>query len=171
MNRIAVNTRDDSHVWLRPAEESDTYTFLAWRNDPWIVAKGKTQSTVEEKEHVTWFKNALAEADRLTFVTVIDGEEAGAVFFRRSQGESTISLYLLRPFTGRGHGPCIIRDACQHAFETWPGVNGITAEVLNNNPPSLRAFSRLGFQLTATTAGDTSIFKLPRGSTDPTSSI
>lgn len=158
---IAVQAPGPEAVFLRPADWTDARQFLSWRNDPWIVSKGKSNTTVSESEHLAWFSKTLANPERDTFVILVDHEPAGALFFACENKEATISLYLLQPFTGRNLGSAIINQSCQYLFDRRPEIDGILAEILDANPPSLSAFSKAGFEPHATD-DNTTILRRPR---------
>ena len=58
--------------------------------------------------------------------------------------KAVISIYLLSPLRGRGHGRRLIREACATARRNW-GPLTVVARILSDNQPSQHAFSAAGF--------------------------
>lgn len=136
---------------LRLAMPEDSGRVLAWRNDPWLVSLSTSRRTVTEEEHRAWFPRALERDRCLLFVADEAGEEMGTVRLDRApDGASAfITIYLLKAFTGRGHGKAALRSATGEAFGRWPTLAKIIAHVRDDNHPSRRAFEGAGFTIDA----------------------
>ncbi len=145
-------------VWLRPADVADVRLFFGWRSDPWIISKGKSGRSVPWEEHSDWFEKAVSEEHRRIYVTLVDHQPSGAVFFHREENVISISLYLVKDMTGKGIGAPVISAACQKVAVEWPSATEVRAEILSENRPSLRVFEKAGFEELSNDAG-TSIFR------------
>lgn len=145
-----------SEVRLRRAQTSDAATLLEWRNDPWVLSRGSQGRAVSPSEHAAWFARTLASPDHL--LLIIETAEHGGIgsvrFDREPTAAAEVSIYLLRPHTGRGLGVAALREACTVAFERWPEVERIVARVLPENAQSLRAFEKAGFDVTRPRSGN-----------------
>jgi len=141
-------SRDDR--LLRFAEARDADTVFAWRNDPWIVSLSLSGRAVTPAEHHAWFPSALDRTDHLLFVVQSDGAEVGTARLDRAGPEASVTIYLLRPHTGRGLGPRAIDAACRQAFTHWPDVSRIRASIRRGNLASGKAFRRAGFVIDET---------------------
>src|SRR5262245_18456396 len=131
---------------LQLAEADDARRVFAWRNDPWIVSLSTSRREVSWEEHRRWFPTVLDRSRHLLFlVSGEGGEQAGTVRVDRQGEAAVVTIYLLRPFTGRGLGPRALRAACQEAFRRWPDLARVVAHVRSDNEPSLKAFARVGF--------------------------
>ncbi len=132
-------------VSLRPADLRDSEIVFAWRNDPFIVARGSTQRSVDAAEHQAWFAAALRNADRRLWIASVGAEPAGLVRFDRGPADAAVlSVYLVERFCGRGLGVCAIREGARLAFAAWP-IAKIIAFVRTDNEGARRAFVRAGF--------------------------
>ena len=139
-------------VTLRPADAGDVDRVFEWRNDPWIVSLGTTGATVDRAEHGSWFHRVLTDGGHLLFIIEIDAIAAGTVRFdRHADGRTMVTIYLLRPYTGKGYGVIALREGCERAFAAWP-ASVIHACVRQENAASLSAFVRAGFSKTGETA-------------------
>lgn len=135
-----------SAVHLRAAGTDDVRRLFEWRNDPFIISRGSSQSRVPWDEHSRWFEQTLRQdQSRRLYIIEMDGEPAGQVRFdRESGGACVISIYLLARFTNRGYGREAIRKGCARIAEEW-AVDEIIARVRQDNPAGLSAFLRVGF--------------------------
>jgi RimJ/RimL family protein N-acetyltransferase len=133
-------------VELRRARPDDAATILRWRNDPWIVSLGKGGRTVSPDEHAAWMKRVLASPDHVLFVVQVGGADAGLVRLDRIEGAAAlVTIYLMQPFIGKGHGSSALRAAVSAGFKAWPDLRALHAEVRRDNAASLRLFARCGF--------------------------
>ena len=161
---MAASVQDVS-LRVRSAAAGDEAVLLAWRNDPWIVQRGLSQRTVTPVEHHRWFRDSLDRATRELFFIEVEGVSAGMLRYDlQSKDAAEISIYLLPPYLGQGHG----RRAF---FATAPGVlmrrglKRLVARVRKDNPRSRRFFQGLGFQESATAEhidAHELIFELPK---------
>jgi UDP-2,4-diacetamido-2,4,6-trideoxy-beta-L-altropyranose hydrolase len=129
---------------LRPATRDDARMIFEWRNDPWIVERGSSNRTVTWDEHQTWFARALENSYTKIFVIHVGDSAAGQVRLQRSGDDAEITVYLLKDYTGRGHGVTAIREGASLAFAAWP-VRRVVARILLANKESKSAFEKAGF--------------------------
>ena len=129
---------------LRPAEAGDLGTVFAIRNLLEIVRWTESGREVTMDEHRLWFASRLARDDSRLFLIEVEGTPAGALDLARRGGEAVISIYLLSPLRGRGHGRRLIREACAVARQMWGQIT-VVARILSDNTPSLHAFGAAGF--------------------------
>jgi RimJ/RimL family protein N-acetyltransferase len=157
-----------NEVQLRAAGTDDVRRIFEWRNDPFIISRGTSQSSVTWEEHAHWFEQALEEDQhRRLYIIEVDGVPAGQVRFdRESGGACVISIYLLARFTNRGYGREAIRSGCARIVEEW-SVDEIIARVRQDNPAGLSAFLRVGFVEREDREADHRVLVLPvSGATD-----
>ena len=132
-------------VSLRPAEPRDRELVFAWRNDPFILARGSTRRNVGPAEHQAWFAATLSNADRRLWIASVGTEPAGLIRFDREPADAAVlSVYLVERFCGRGLGVAAIREGARLAFAAWP-IAKIIAFVRTDNEGARRAFVRAGF--------------------------
>jgi RimJ/RimL family protein N-acetyltransferase len=131
---------------LRPAEKWDCGLVFQWRNDPFILRRGSSQTPVSFDEHSEWFTRSLASPDeRILLIVECDGVQAGlARFDRDGADDAIISVYLIERFAGRGLGRTVIQSACREAAARWQ-VRRVIAFTRNDNPAAMKAFLAAGF--------------------------
>lgn len=133
---------------LRLAEASDGDLVFRWRNDPWIVSLSTSRREVTREEHRSWFGSALDRDRHLLFIVLSEGQTpAGTVRLDLVDAAAVLTIYLLRPFTGRALGPRAIEEACRAGFAHWPQLMQIEAYVRSENLPSIKTFRRTGFEV------------------------
>src|SRR5439155_13795208 len=130
----------------RLAVLEDAQMVFRWRNDPFILTRGSSQSQVPRDEHLKWFNETVQGSVRKMFIILISDEEAiGQVRFDRiSDEEATVSIYLLQAFTGKGYGVEVIRLACREIFKLW-NIQNVVACVRSDNPYARAAFLKAEF--------------------------
>lgn len=131
---------------LRVAQMEDAQRVFVWRNDPWIISLSTSQRMVAWEEHLAWFRKVLA-TDRhlLLLIEIEEGLGIGTVRLDRVDAlRATLTVYLLRDFTGQGLGVKAIMSGSARAFAQWP-VRSIHAYIRKENVRSCSAFSKAGF--------------------------
>jgi perosamine synthetase len=137
-----------SALRLRPATTDDAGRVFAWRNDPWIIARGASGAAVSWEAHASWFAETVAGERRRMFIVLEDETPIGQVRFDRIAGRGCeVSIYLVREHTGRGLGVQALDTAVAEIFRTWD-VDAVVAWVRRDNPASLAAFEKAAFQRT-----------------------
>ncbi len=134
----------DETPYLRPAEPDDLGSVYAMRNLLEIVRWTESGREVTMEEHKAWFASRIARGDNRLFLIEVEGTPAGALDLAHRDGEAVISIYLLSPLRGRGHGRRLIRQACAVARQCWGPVT-VVARILSDNTASLHAFGAAGF--------------------------
>src|SRR5690349_23170939 len=112
MNAMNENLR------LRVAQMDDAQRVFVWRNDPWIISLSTSQRMVTWEEHLAWFRKVLA-TDRhlLLIIEIEEGLGIGTVRLDRVDAlRATLTVYLLRDFTGQGLGVKAIMSGSARAF-------------------------------------------------------
>lgn len=140
------------NVRLRRAGPDDADKVYAWRNDPWILSLSKSGRGVAAAEHLLWYEGMLLNPDQLMFIVEVkvastsEYIEIGVVRVERSTPDAgLITIYLLRPYTGRGYGVRALLQATAAAFGRWHDLNTIHAVIRSDNTASVRAFRKAGF--------------------------
>jgi RimJ/RimL family protein N-acetyltransferase len=131
---------------LRAAELRDCELVHSWRNDPFIIARGSSNRPVSEAEHVKWFSESIRDPAHRLQIVEIEGKEAGLVrFCRHDDKRCVISIYLTKPFVGRGFGSVVIREATDGVIRDWNVA--VIACVREDNVAGGHAFRRAGYIL------------------------
>jgi RimJ/RimL family protein N-acetyltransferase len=132
-------------VALRPATMQDVETVFAWRNSPFIVARGSFQKTVTWEEHLQWFHETITGSQRRMLIVLVNGQPVGQVRFDRVDDDTmAISAYLIEAHTGRGLGVGAIRIGCDILFDD-SSVARVVACVRQDNGAARAGFSKAGF--------------------------
>lgn len=135
-------------VELRPANPSDVELVFRWRNDPIIVARSSSQTTVSLEEHRRWFSASLQDPHRLIFIIAIDSSPSGLIRFDKIDAESAvISVYLQAAQTGKGIGVEAIKAGARAVSQRWK-IGKLVACVRPENEPGKKAFIKAGFTRT-----------------------
>jgi RimJ/RimL family protein N-acetyltransferase len=140
-------------ITVRQATLEDSDEVLLWRNDPLAIAMSTSSTEVSAKQHAKWFPTTL-NSD--TCVHVIgestgpheESKKIGVCRFDREEGNQwRVSINLNPAVRGRGLSEELLRLSI--AF--WgnrikPSDDRLFAEVLPENPASIKIFERNGFK-------------------------
>lgn len=131
---------------LRPVKDSDKDLVFNWRNDPLIVALSSSQKTISRAEHEAWFPEMLKSPDIKAFIIEAGGQPAGQLRFEKKPGGlCEVTIYLMAPYKGQGHGPQALRRGVAEMKKIWPGVR-VVAYIRSDNRASIAAFAQGGFR-------------------------
>ena len=119
------------------------------RNDPLTRAQSLNHEDIEYETHRVWWARFLANPDARMWVA-IDGEDRLAIGYGRAtwdRGVADIAVALHAEARGRGFGTQLIRATTAAVLKHRP-TKHVTALILPDNVPSLRAFYRAGYVCT-----------------------
>ncbi len=132
---------------VRQAGKSDSEQFLAWRNDPIVVASSFTEGRIEMADHQRWYLQKLASADCGLYVVESEAEPAGQFRFDIDGPEATINYFLAATFRGRGLATESMMRAIAAFHNDHAQVTSLVAFVKPDNVASCRVFEKLHFEL------------------------
>ncbi|MDM5357748.1 L-amino acid N-acyltransferase YncA [Peribacillus sp. B2I2] len=140
----------EEHIEFREAELSDLPRIVEIYNST-IASRMVTADTepISVQSRVKWFEEHDSES-RPLFIITIEGETAGWMSFQSFYGRpaynstAEISIYIDDYFRGKGIGQISI----QKAIEVSPklGVKTLLGFIFAHNAPSLKLFSKFGFE-------------------------
>lgn len=149
---LFLKSSDPEHsLTLRPVNENDVYRLYYWRNDPWLVSLALTQKKVHWLEHKRWFYAKIHSPNTRIYVirrstkNDVCVQEMGVLRLERLVDVVNIGIYLLRPYTQKGYGRCVIEAAKQIAKSHWPNIRCCEAVVKKHNRHSHVVFVNSGF--------------------------
>jgi RimJ/RimL family protein N-acetyltransferase len=130
---------------VRSATIADSKSVYDWRNDPVTVSTSRTQAGVEWDGHSAWFPKQLASPETTCLIVERSGEPCGVVWFRKNRSAVyETSINLAPQFRGQGLGtPTLAAAMDWMRREKFAFV--FSAEIRNDNLPSIGAFERCGF--------------------------
>lgn len=135
-----------SGIALRLATTQDSHRLHAWRNDPQVRLASRNTAEIPRADHEQWLANLLADVGRSLLIGERDGEPVGVVRLDTVDASSAeLSIYLVPGPQARGQGLPLLLAAQDWLRQHQPAVSWLYAEVLNDNLPSHRLFSRAGF--------------------------
>jgi len=132
---------------VRQAGKSDTEQFLAWRNDPVVVASSFAEGRIEMADHRRWYLQKLASADCGLYVVEYDSGPVGQFRFDIDGSEATINYSMGKAFRGRGLATESMMRAIAFFHDDHAQVTSLVAFVKPDNVASCRVFEKLHFEL------------------------
>jgi RimJ/RimL family protein N-acetyltransferase len=131
---------------LRDATEEDVDLLYEWRNEPATRESSFQTAVIDIDSHRQWFARKLSQRDRTRiWILTESGEPAGQVRYDRDSDVAEISFSIDSRFRGRGLGSEILRLSAPRACSELR-VKRLRGVVKANNPASIAAFDRAGFQ-------------------------
>lgn len=132
--------------YLRPLEEQDLKTVLAWRNHVDVNQYMFNQHKISEQEHLAWFQ-ANAENPSLSLLVYIEeNEPLGFIQLRRlaKNGDVYEWGFYRAPMAEKGVGSRMAKQALKYAFQDLNAIK-IYGEVLESNFPSIQFHQKFNF--------------------------
>ena len=143
----AMSARADT---LRPMQDSDLETVLAWRNAPEVRKHMYTQQEIALVDHQRWWASMKTNKKSQYLIFEAVGTAMGLVNFTgiNPQKKSAVWGFYTSPKAPKGTGTRLGVSALDFAFHTL-GLSRLTGEVLASNTASAAFHEKLGFQKVA----------------------
>jgi UDP-2,4-diacetamido-2,4,6-trideoxy-beta-L-altropyranose hydrolase len=146
-NRV-LNCIEAEKLRLRKVNERDCEIIWKWANDP-ETRKASFSSTNEEipwDDHLEWFNLRINDQWCKFYVGMdAEGEPVGEARYDMKNNEAIISVVVDRQVRNMGYGTELIKLSARKIFKEAP-VDLIHAYLKQDNLPSMRAFSKAGFE-------------------------
>ena len=134
-----------AQISVRPATQDDCRRLWDWRNESTTRAASFNSDFIPYQDHENWFSRKMRAQDTRIFIVMdADAREVGYVRFSIEADEAEISVGVDIAERGKGYGADAIRMASDQILATGP-VDRILAYIKQDNPASLAAFQRAGF--------------------------
>ncbi len=132
---------------LRPMQDDDLETVLAWRNAPEIRKHMYTRQEIALDDHRRWWAAEKARETSQYLIFEAAGVPMGLVNFTEINPQENTAIwgFYTRPKAPKGMGTRLGRLALAHAFQTLK-LARLTGEVLTSNAASIAFHKKLGFQ-------------------------
>jgi RimJ/RimL family protein N-acetyltransferase len=134
---------------MRMAEAEDAHNVFNWRNHPLVRKNSVNAQEISWSEHSQWYEQQLKNSNRLILIGEIDTKPVGVVRFDISKNEAAVSIYLVPDSEFKGWGGCLLDQAEVWLRHHYPEVTTLHAQVLPNNEPSNKLFTKLNYTLLA----------------------
>lgn len=136
----------DGDAVLRPLEEGDLPTTLAWRNHPESRVWFHTTEVIEPDQHSDWFRRNRDRDDDLVFLLDLDGVPVAQVaLYGIHDGSAEFGRMLVDPGQrGRGVSHRAL-DLCLR-MAAQLGITDLHLEVKPDNARAIAAYRRAGFR-------------------------
>ena len=131
---------------VRPARSDDAERIYRWRNAEQIRRHAHDPRPFSLEEHQQWFRESLANADRVLLIGESDDGPLGVLRYDITQDVATVSIYLDPARLGLGYGSSLLTCAEQWLRRFRPAVGRVRAEIRPENARSRGAFANAGFQ-------------------------
>jgi predicted dehydrogenase/RimJ/RimL family protein N-acetyltransferase len=158
LDAARASARDGRRVALAPAvalrivDVGDAERLRAWRNDPDARRWSRSSHEITEGEHMSWLRNALADASMRLWLAESAGSAVAHVrVSREAPGTAEVHVVLAPEARGRGLGAAVLVQAAAQALAD-PDIDRLCAHVKPEHTASLHAFARAGFTVAGAAA-------------------
>lgn len=143
----SASRRSISITSLRKACVKDCRDLWRWRNDPLVRRSSFDNSPIPYQSHKKWFVDKLSAKDSAIYIAESgkSGKLGQARFDLDSPRSARISVSLNPRFLGKGIGTQLISFSTQLYLEKSAFAKKVSAEIVDGNPASVKAFSRAGY--------------------------
>ena len=146
-------------ISLKAVSKKDKRMLFNWRNDPYLISLGSSGKEVTWREHSKWFDKVLAGNTSFIYIIWYDKKPVGQIRFDLSgDREYSISIYILKPYTGKGIGRISLEKGVLLATPKNE-KRTFFAFVKKGNNRSISAFLKAGFYV------DRRFKQVPKGHT------
>jgi UDP-2,4-diacetamido-2,4,6-trideoxy-beta-L-altropyranose hydrolase len=146
LRRVAV-ALNSTNIQLRIANESDLQNIFDWRNHPSIRKMSSNSNVITWNDHVSWYKNANKDGNKLLLIVEIVRVPIGVVRFDLDNTTALISIYTAPDEKNKGYGKDILIRAEEWLNSYRSDVKNIHAEVLGQNTNSQSMFSKANYYI------------------------
>lgn len=137
---------------MRLAEAEDARNVFNWRNHPLVRKNSVNAQEISWNQHSQWFEQQLKNSNCPILIGEIDTKPVGVVRFDISTNEAKVSIYLVPDSEFKGWGGCLLDQAEVWLHHHYPEVTTLHAQVLPNNEPSKKLFTKLNYTLSVSQA-------------------
>lgn len=143
--RVAVALLGEG-LAVRCARAEDARLLFDGRNAPEVRRRSQQGQALRWPSHQAWLTSALADPQRLLLVAEAADGPVGSLRYDRLPGQrAQVSIYLFAGRFGLGWGRALLARGEQVVRSHWPDLAAIEAQVLPDNPASLKLFAGAGF--------------------------
>lgn len=134
-------------IKLRKAVEGDCLDILRWRNHPNVRRQSFGAGKISYSEHKKWFSGKLQDKKTSMYIAETEGlGKIGQIRFDILDGHlARVSVNLNPVFLGRGFGNKVIAKGTRFFLKERPAIKTVTAEILDENAVSKKAFQKAGY--------------------------
>ncbi len=130
---------------LRVARLEDCGAIHRWRVDEQTRSFSHDSRPIPYESHERWFRQALANPERVLLIGEAEGSAAGILRYDLEQESAIVSINLAPEWRGRGLGAQFLRSGTEWLRLHHPTVREIRAEVLHQNMASHAIFVDAGY--------------------------
>ncbi|MCP4264234.1 MAG: UDP-2,4-diacetamido-2,4,6-trideoxy-beta-L-altropyranose hydrolase [Candidatus Brocadiaceae bacterium] len=133
-------------VHLRYAGSEDCKRVYEWRNHPETREYCFDSSPLVWENHKNWFSEALSSSQTELLIGESSSGPAGVVRYDLSNNKAVVSIHVSHEFKNQGIGSIMLELGNSWITKNYPEVEQITADIIVKNIPSIKAFTRAGFE-------------------------
>lgn len=133
-------------IRLRLANQGDCENVYAWRNHPDTRKAALDKSAFSLESHRKWFAGILNDTKRFLLIAESETGAVGVAVIDASSEHAWISVYLKPGLYGQGLGTSLLLEATRWMRANHPETCELYAHIVTDNPASIRAFEKAGYQ-------------------------
>lgn len=140
ISKLCLNEYDSNSIVLEPISPSDEEILFTWQTEDGNRKFSRISRVPNRKEHSDWFHASLENPKRRMWVAIYQGTKCGYVRLDDLENSEEVSVLISTHHQGLG-----IAYKSINILKKLSLYNDIKAEVAENNVPSIRLFTSLGF--------------------------
>lgn len=131
---------------IRLAVVEDCDLVYSWRNHPLVRRSSQTTTPIAEAEHQSWFKDSVANDQRIMLIAEQQRVPVGVVRFDIDGSCAEVSVFLNPEKVGYGLGEPVLHAGEQWLRENNQAIKKLSARVIPDNHASKSLFRRSGYR-------------------------
>lgn len=135
-------------VFLRKANATDIRAVFSLSNEAYVRRYSLNQEPIDWNKHVDWFTMVLSDPNSIFFI-VSDSKDQflGQIRFKIDGEQATVSISLSSAIRGQGYSSSLLSESISKLLQERKEVNEVIAHILEDNTPSVKLFTKVGFCL------------------------
>ena len=145
LRNIFRELEQELHCKLRKAKTDDLMIYFKWANESQTRLQSFSSQPIALTEHQTWFENKISSPTCQLYLLEYKGAPAGQIRFD-IQKRAVLSYSIAPEARGKGLGTYLLKKGVEQFQKDRQEKMPIVGFVKEQNIPSNRAFTKLGYQ-------------------------
>jgi RimJ/RimL family protein N-acetyltransferase len=145
--RYYFTTEKGVELYFRHATMEDAKLIFELSNENLVRENSINQGKIIWEDHLKWLPSKLNDGNCFYLLAFTkENLFVGQVRIDATNEDSIIGISISPEFRGKGLSSSLLLNSAKLFFDSFSYVNGITAKIVENNSPSIIAFTRTGYK-------------------------
>lgn len=132
-------------LYIRRATMEDMDLIFQWANDEEERKNSFHSEMIPYETHCIWYKSRMESEDTFIYILMCEDIPVGQCRLKTEGKEALISYSVDKAHRNKGYGKKLLTLVYEEVKRTLPDISEFVAEVKEENVPSQKVFSALGY--------------------------